>query len=256
MTADNRSGIRKIAVAFDPGCAAPALLEAAMDLAISLGADLEALLVDDPDIARMSQLPFGRIFDLHTGKAAIFDKRAVQTRRAGPLALARATMRRTAERRRVFCSVRELPGIGLIDATLKSNAELFVIAGFHAKFGGARSVDRDAVQAAAGVRGSVLLVSQLPVETRHILVVADAGPLGERAAGIARRIARRGSPAGAAQVDRIEVGAGGHENFDAVLDRVLSATPTLVVTGLSDGAAVSTLHERLGLNSISVLTVR
>tara|TARA_R110000868_G_scaffold4155_7_gene25251 strand:- start:3567 stop:4064 length:498 start_codon:yes stop_codon:yes gene_type:complete len=165
-------------------------------------------------------------------------------------------MRRTAERRRVFCSVRELPGIGLIDATLKSNAELFVIAGFHAKFGGARSVDRDAVQAAAGVRGSVLLVSQLPVETRHILVVADAGPLGERAAGIARRIARRGSPAGAAQVDRIEVGAGGHENFDAVLDRVLSATPTLVVTGLSDGAAVSTLHERLGLNSISVLTVR
>ena len=119
MTADNRSGIRKIAVAFDPGCAAPALLEAAIDLAISLGADLEALLVDDPDIVRMSQLPFGRIFDLHTGKAAIFDKRAVQTRRAGSLALARATMRRTAERRRVFCSVRELPGIGLIDATLK-----------------------------------------------------------------------------------------------------------------------------------------
>lgn len=253
MIANGVSEIRKIAVAFDPACSTPALLEAAMELAVSLGAELEALLVDDPDIARLSQLPFGRIFELHSGKAQSFDKSIVQTRRAGPMALVRAAMRRTAARHRVTCSVRELPGLALIDATLKSNAELFVIAGFHGKFGGARSVDLDAVRIAVESRGSVLLVSQLPMETQRILVITDDGPLGERAVAIAGRIARHDPLGDAVAVGRLNLDKDG---IEAVIDRIASQPPTLAVIGVSDAAVLAALHERLGQAAISVLTVR
>lgn len=253
MTADGHRDIRKVAVAFDPVCSTPALLEAATQLAISLGAELEALLVDDPDIARMSRLPFGRLFELHSGKAELLDISAVRSRRAGSVARARATLRRTAEMHRLACTARDLPGLALSDATTKSNAELIVIAGFHGKFGGARSVDRDAVQIAVESRGSVLLVSQLPVETRRILVVADDSPLAERAQAIARRIAQRDPLGDAALIGLLTLDG---ETLDDIVGRIASLAPTLVVTGISEGAVVSALHERLEGNPVSMLTVR
>lgn len=253
MTADGHRDIRKVAVAFDPACSTPALLEAATQLAISLGAELEALLVDDPDIARMSQLPFGRLFELHSGKAEQLDISAVRTRRAGSVARARATLRRTAEMHRVTCTALELPGLALMDATTKSNAELFVVAGFHGKFGGARSIDRDAVQIAVESSGSVLLVSQLPVETQRILVVSDDSPLAGRADAIAQRIAQRDPLGDAALVGRLTLDG---ETLDDIIGRIASLAPTLVVTGIADSAVVAALHERLERNPVSVLTVR
>jgi hypothetical protein len=253
MIADRHRDIRKVAVAFDPACSTPALLEAATQLAISLGAELEALLVDDPDIARMSQLPFGRLFELHSGKAELLDMSTFRSRRAGSVARARATLRRTAERHRVTCTALELPGLALSDATMKSNAELFVIAGFHGKFGGTRSIDRDAVQIAIESTGSVLLVSQLPVNTGRILVVSDDSPLAERADAIARRIAQRDPLGDRALVGRLDLD---WEALDDIVGRIASLSPTLVVTGISDSAAVATLHERLERNPVSVLTVR
>lgn len=253
MIADGHRQIRKVAVAFDPACSAPALLEAATQLAISLGAELEALMVDDPDIARLSQLPFGRLFELHSGKAELFDISAVRSRRAGPLARTRATLRRMAAMHRVTCSVRELPGLALIDATMQSNAELFVIAGFHGKFGGARSIDRDAIRTAVESRGSVLLVSQFPVETRRILVVTDDGPLADRAAAIARRIAQHDPLGEAALAGRLSLDG---LDLDAIISRIVSLAPTLVVTGISDDAVVAALHDHFERNPVSVLTVR
>ena len=253
MIADGEHPIRKVAVAFDPACSTQALLESAMELAISLGAELEALLVDDPDIARLSQLPFGRIFELHSGRSLLLDRSTVQTRRAGPTALVRAALRRTAARHRVMYSVRELPGLALIDAALKSNAELLVIAGFHGKFGGGRSLDRDAVQIAVESRGSVLLVSHLPVETHRILVVADDSPLAARADAIARRIAQHNRLGEAALAGRLNPDG---LDIDTIVGRIASLAPTLVVTGISDAAIVAALHEQLERNPVSVLTVR
>jgi len=140
-----------------------------------------------------------------------------------------------------------------MDATTKSNAELIVIADFHGKFGGARSVDRDAVQIDVEWRGLVLLVSQLPVETRRILVVADDSPLAGRAEAIAQRIAQRDPLGDAALIGRFDLDG---EAFDDIIGRIVSLAPTLLVTGISDSAVVAALHERLEWNPVSVLTVR
>lgn len=255
MTAggSRRGAFRKIAVAFDPACVAPALLDVATELAVSFDAELEALLVDDPDIARLSRLPFGRIFEPLSGRAEKLDSEAVRTRRAGPLARTRAALRRVSEMNRVTCSVRELPGLALIDATTKSNAELFVMASFHGKFGGTRAIDPDALQAAIQSRGSVLLVSQLPVMTQRVLIIADDSPLGDRAGEIARRIAERDPLGAASPIGRLTIDGQG---MDTVINRIASLSPTLVVIGLSDASVVTALHDRLEHDAFSVLTVR
>lgn len=253
MTGNLQREIRKVAVAFDPACAAPALLDTATELALFFGAELEALLVDDPDIARLSQLPFGRIFEPLSGTAEEFDSAAALSRRAGPKARARAAVRRVAELHCLTCSVRELPGLAMIDATTESDAELFVIAAFHGKFGGGRAIDTDALHTAVQSHGSVLLASQLPVKTQRILVITDESPLGERAAEIAQRIAER-SPLGDASLIGRYVLDG--EAMDDVTSRISSLAPTLVVIGLTDASVISELHGGLEHDAFSVLTVR
>ncbi len=129
MTSPDRTyrEIRKIAVAFDPSCAAPALLEAAADLAVSFGAELEALFVEDSDMARLSQLPFGRIARLSSGRMETFDTAARLSMRAGPAAKYRDALRRLAEARRFAYSVREVAGLALAQAANESTAELLVV---------------------------------------------------------------------------------------------------------------------------------
>ena len=142
MTGSEEKGreIRKIAVAFDPVCGVPGLLETAAEFAALFGAELEALFVDDPDMTRLSQLPFGRTIELTSGKAERFDALALAQGRAGPAARIRATLRSLAQLHRFAYTVRELHGRALMEATGESTAELLVVASFHGKFGGTRHV--------------------------------------------------------------------------------------------------------------------
>jgi hypothetical protein len=250
---DERRTIRKIAVAFDPACAGPALLDAATALAISFGAELEALLVDDPDMARLTQLPFGRIFEPLSGRSVPLDREAVRSRRAGPMARTRAALRTMTEMQSLNCSVREMPGLALIDAVAASNAELFVIASVHGKYGSDRVIDADALQTAVQSSGSVLLASQLPVKTHRILVIGDDGPLGARATDLARQIAQSDPIGAAALIGHLSPDG---RKMDAVMKNLQSLAPTLVVIGLSDESIVAGVHGHLEHDAFSVLTVR
>lgn len=245
--------IRKIAVAFDPACAPTELLDTAQELAIFFGAELEALLVDDPDIARMSRLPFGRIFEPLSGTAVQFDRAAARSRRAGPMARARAAMRRMSESYPLSCTIQELPGLPLTDAMARSDAELLIIASFHGKFGGARATDPEAIQVAIEASGSVFLVSQLPVKTHRILVVMDESDLGERASDIAKQIANRHVQQDAAVIRHLMLDGHG---IDAVMPDISAFAPTLVVVGVKDASIVNALHDVFAHDAFSVLTVR
>ena len=251
--ADNGRYIRKIAVAFDPACATPALLEAAADLAVSFGAELEALFVEDPDIARLSQLPFGRIARPMSGKLETFDAPALLSMRAGPTARFRAALRQLAEARRFAYSVHEVRGRALAEAATESEAELLVIASFHGKFGGARSVDEEARQFAAISPRSVLLASQLPISTHRLLVVADESERGTRAEAIARAILRRDPLHDAPEIGRMVPES---KDAAALAERIRAASPTLVIVGLSDAAFISALFDLLSGDGISLLIVR
>lgn len=250
---EDSHGIRKVAVAFDPACASPALLLAATEVAASLGADLEALFIDDPDIARLSRLPFGRIIEPLSGKSVLFDDAAIRSRRAGPLARSRAALRDMAKRYRLAYSVKELPGVSLADAPGQSTAELFVIASFHAKFGGMRTVDRDAWDIAAQSAGSVLLVSHLPVSTRKIVVVTDDSLAGRHAVAVAARLVRRNAPAETLPVGHL---AAGGQSAATLVGKILSMSPTLVIVGLQDAPLTAALQEMSVTETFSLLTVR
>lgn len=250
---DDTHEIRTVAVAFDPACTSPALLQAATDLAVWLGADLEALFIDDQDIARLSKLPFGRIFEPLSGKSALLDDSAVRSRRAGPVARSRAVLRELSKRHRLACTIRELPGLALAEATGRSSAELFILSSFHAKYGSGRTIDREALEVASLSAGSVLLVSQLPVSTRNIVVVSDESAAGRRAAALAERLVLRGAPADTALIGRLN--PEGHGAIE-LIGKVSAMSPTLVIVGLADVSLVAALQEKAGTEPFSVLTVR
>ena len=249
---DDVRDIRKVAVAFDPACASPALLHAASEFAGWLGADLEALIIDDADILRLTRLPFGRIVEPLSGKSMMFDDAAIRSRRAGPLARSRAVLRELSQRYRLACSVRELPGVALSAAAGESTAELLVVASFHAKFGGDRTIDQDALEIASRSTGSVLLVSAFPLLTRRIAVVSDESPAGLRAVAIARRLVRESALSDAA-IERLDPAG---QSASALMGRISAISPTLVITGVQDTAVRTALQEMSGIGSFSVLTVR
>ncbi|MEX2453171.1 MAG: hypothetical protein WD470_00615 [Rhodospirillaceae bacterium] len=246
-------GIRKIAVAFDPACGAPALLEAAAQIAAALGAELEALFVDDADIIRLSQLPFGRMVMLGSGKAERFDEPALASRRAGHAARTRTILRQLSRLHSFAYTVREMHGRALVDAASETTAELLVVAAFHAKFGGARHVDEDAVRIAAASPRSVLLVSRFPVSAHGILAVTDESEIGRRATEIAARVARRSPFASGMGIERLTVGG---QDEAAMVSAIRAAAPTLVVLGIADRALMARLQQTLQDDGISLLTVR
>ena len=250
---DRLNDIRKIAVAFDPACSAPALLEAAAEIAASLGAELEALFVDDPDMIRLSELPFGRIVSPFSGKTERLDAPALSLRRAGPAAKSRAALQRLAQAYRFAYTVRELHGRAMREAAGESSAELLVVATFHGKFGGMRSIDEEALGLAATATRSVFLVSQYPVSVRRIAVIADDGSAGERAAQIARRIAGHYPEGDGHQAERVDVAG---LDAAAAAARVRAVHPTLVVVGLQDAALSSALRDAFGQDTFSVLVLR
>lgn len=245
--------IRKIAVAFDPVCGAPGLLETAAEFAALFGAELEALFVDDPDMTRLSQLPFGGTIALASGKAEPFDALALVQGRAGPAARIRATLRSLAQLHRFAYSVRELHGRALTEATGESTAELLVVASFHGKFGGTRHVDEEAIGFAAASLRSVLLISQYPVSARRTVLVTDDSEIGHRAAAIAGRMSPP-DPVGAGLQLRWPGEAA--SDPDAVAAEIRSLSPTLVVIGLADSGRAAALRERLQGDGLSLLIVR
>lgn len=239
----------KIVVAFDPVCGSPGLLDAAAELAGLLGAELEAMLLDDPDITRLSTLPFGRMIELSSGKTGAFDVSALRAARAGRAARSKAVLRQLSQLHRCVYSVQDLPGGVLADIEESSSAELIVVAAFHGKFGGMRNVDDEAVRLAIQSLRSVLLVAQLPVSTQNILVVADDSPAGERASNLARAIAARNH----GSVRKIQPDP---SNGHGLALKILGLQPTLVVLGLSDSEVISEVQESLKSELFSMLITR
>ncbi len=255
MTGENTTlgDIRKIAVAFDPASSAPALLEAAAEIAASLGAELEALFVDDPDMTRLSQLPFGSIVSPFSGKTERLDAPALLLRRAGPAARSRAALQRLAQFYRFSYTVRELHGRAMAEAASETSAELIVVASFHGKFGGMRCIDEEALGLAAVSARSVFLISQYPVSVRRLLVVGDDGASGVRATAIAARIAQRYPEGDGHQVERLDPAG---LDADTVVERVREAHPTLVIVGLRDAGLATALREKLRDGPFSLLMLR
>jgi len=243
----------KIAVAFDPACSAAGLLEAAADLAVAIDAELEALFVEDPDIQRLSQLPFGRMIHPSSGKAETFDPSSLAARRAGPAARSRAVLRELSRRHPFRYSVREAAGRAFAEAAAELTAELLVLAAFHAKFGFRPELDRDVLSFAAACGRSVLLVSSLPVSTARILLVADDSDAGRRASALATRMSARNVPGGEPMLARMTPD---DADSDAIIERIRRERPGLLVIGVADAALAERIRGRLDHETVSVLTVR
>lgn len=248
--------IRKVAVAFDPACSTSSILQAASEFAVLHDAELEALLVHDQDMARLSRLPFGRIIEPVSGKMEEFDDAAIRSRRAGPVARSRAVLRDLSQRYRLTCTVREIPGLSLVDVMTESTAELFVVASSHGKFGGIPTTDPDALQVAMDSAASVLLVSELPLplSARNIVVICDESERGRQAMTVAERLARRESPTG--DPESVRQVRPDHLDATAIVQQIRSLAPGLVIIGLSGRELTAQLHEQLDHAAFSVLTVR
>ena len=145
-----------------------------------------------------------------------------------------------------------MPGLALAEVAGRSTAELSVLASFHAKFGGGRTIDREALEVASLSAGAVLLVSQLPVYTRNVVVVRDESAVGQRALAIAARLVGRNATAKVASVGRLNPEG---RRVRELVGKLSEMSPTLVIVGLQDISLKAALQVRAGTVSFSVLTI-
>ena len=102
--------LRRILVAFDPATAHRAAVEAVVDLAARLDAELEALFVEDTNLLRLAELPFVRQFNHRGGGGRPLDPAVVEAELRALAAAAERRVAVAATARRIRWSFRRARG--------------------------------------------------------------------------------------------------------------------------------------------------
>jgi len=184
--------VRRMLLAFGGSTASGGALEAAVEFAASLGAELEALFVEDVDLLRLAELPFVRQVSLHAATGRPLSRSELET---DLRALARQAERRLVEaasRRQIRFSFRTARGRPAVEVSAAAEkCDLLVLESLSRPFGREASIELSVRALIARVGRSVLLVppQRAPAGPVHGLIEAGAGGL--RALRVAAELAER-----------------------------------------------------------------
>lgn len=242
MTAlDELFAIRRIVVALDAASSGAAFLDAAVELARSVEAELEGLFVEDTALMRLAGLPFASELRLPTGLPQRLDAVAIEREVRLIAAGARRALETSAEREHVRCTFRIVRGrleaevcaaVAAADLVILDTAGPPVMR--HGRLRSAADI------AAAGY--SVLLLPERRVTAGAVAVVYDGTPASGRALAAAARFA--GPRAAGAAAPSLAVLCFG-ETAAAAKDAENAARAALEPTGISAKFAAAAGAESL-----------
>jgi hypothetical protein len=273
--------VRRVLVAFGASTASGGALEAAVEFAARLGAELEALFVEDVDLLRLAELPFVRQVSLHAGAGRPLSRVELESELR---ALARQAERRLTEaatRRHMRFSFRTARGqIAAEVSAAAEAADLLILESLSRPFGREARIELPVRALVARVGRSVLLVppQRAPAGPVHGLIEAGAGGL--RALRVAAELAGRyasplvvtvraadaagrrqlieqsaaAMPAPPARIEFRTMAEAGAAELDALLAAVASGT--LVLDAASTLLASDPAWERIAKAPCTVLLLR
>jgi nucleotide-binding universal stress UspA family protein len=246
--------IRRILAAFGPSTASPAALEGVVEVAARLGADLDALFVEDVRLLELAELPVARQVSLHGGRSQTLVRRDLE-RELG--ALARQAERRLAEaasRRHVRCSFKVTRGQVSAEVTAAAaGTDLLILECVSRPLGREARVEVAVRQMVAEAQRSVMLVPPAgrPTGSVHVLLEDHQG--GDRLLQAARELASRYGGPRPVEV-RLPAGAPLAAGVDALLTAV--GAGTLVLAADSPLLDSEACWQRIAKAPCSVLLVR
>ena len=107
---DDPFSVRRVLVAIEPATGGTALLDAAVDFAKRIEAELEGLFVEDIDLMRLAELPFAHALSLPTGMPQALDLAALEDEFRALAAGAQRALEARAQEMNVRCSFRVVRG--------------------------------------------------------------------------------------------------------------------------------------------------
>lgn len=213
--------IRQILVGVDGSARSRRALLAAAELASSLEAGLEGLLVEEEDWYRMTSFVSGRLIGAYSGHSRPIEEARMARELRSHARRIEASVRniaRTMELETRFRAVRGRPRHVLRDAA--AGADLVIVAHLGRRSGGPRGIGSTAVALIRECGTPVLLLPDGRGRTGRILWVTDGSPSGERARRVAEQLAR-----GRVPVERISA-----DDPGALIDRTgAPGVPPMVV---------------------------
>ena len=184
--------VRRILIAFGASTASGRALEGAVEFAARLGAELEALFIEDIDLLRLAELPFVRQIRMPAGGGRPIQRLELETELR---ALARQAERRLADaatRRQIRFSFRTARGQIAAEVTAAAErADLLVLESLSRPFGRETRLEIPVRAVIARVSRSVLLVQPERAPSGPVHVVVEAGAAGARALRVAANLAER-----------------------------------------------------------------
>ena len=175
--------IRRVLVALDASSPTPAALETAAALADRLGADLEALFVEDVDLLRAAALPFAGLVSVAGGAALAPETIPAAVRALGERARAALAAVASASLRWTFRVARGRVEVEVLQAA--GGADLLVLGGARGALGGRGGATAAAVATRAALPVLVLGASGRPYP---LIVAWDGSASAEAALDLAVRL--------------------------------------------------------------------
>jgi nucleotide-binding universal stress UspA family protein len=184
--------VRRILVALDPSTPGTALLDAAVEFANRIEAELEGLFVEDIDLMRLAELPFAHELSLPTGLPQPLDLASMEREMRMLAAGARRMLETRAREMHVRCSFRVVRG--RIEAEVRAaadTADLVILDRAGATVTRHVRLKSIAGQAAKGAPHSVLLLRGVQAAIGSAVVVCDGTAASDRALAAAARLGSR-----------------------------------------------------------------
>jgi hypothetical protein len=169
--------VRRILAAFSPATASGAALESAVEVAARLGAELEALFVEDEGLLSLAELPVVRQVRLHGPSGQVVLRTDLERDLRAHAARASRRLREAAARRQIRCSVRVTRGrMASVVTAAARDVDLLILECLSRPFGRETRVEL-AARAVIGQAGrSVLLVPPNRAPGPPVHVVVEHGP--------------------------------------------------------------------------------
>jgi nucleotide-binding universal stress UspA family protein len=183
--------IRRILFALDAATDAPDSLEAALDIAERLHAELVGLFVEDMNLLRSAALPFVRQISPTAPSWSELDTGAVERQLRARAEEARRRLEESARRRRVAFSFRVARGeVGPEVAAAAADADMVILEGMARPVAGGVRLGSSARAAARHARSTVLVLREGRMQARQFLVAYDGTPEADKAVAVAALLAR------------------------------------------------------------------
>lgn len=194
---DELFSIHRILVALEPSRPSEALLEAAVDFARRVEAELEGLFIEDINLMRLAEFPFAHALSLPSGLPRPLELADMEREMRALAAAARQALELRARKMNVCCSFRVVRGRLESEVRAPGTADLVILDRAGAAVTRYVFLRSGARLSALGAARSVLLLRGYRMAVASVVVAYDGSPASERALAAAASLGARLRAAGA-----------------------------------------------------------